>query len=251
MSEKGSRGRRSLADVDSNLACGWFNCEALTPAATPVRLLAARQGRRNTAEGRLDEPARSAGMPFVLGDSILCYEGRVELTLIYEGSLPPKGRGVGEHKARLREAFHPQVKAQVEPRLGRSKSAISTLFEGHVFVSPAHREFRTAAELHVVMLTPPSARSAGDADNRLKTLIDGLTRPANPQQMHNFVPSDPDGTYCLLDDDALVRRISLDARTSYRGGSASQETLVIVTAKIVLGENVDMSSPTGNMFLVL
>jgi hypothetical protein len=175
----------------------------------------------------------------------------MELTLIYEGPLPPKGRGVSQVKAQLRDTFHLQIKAQVGQRLGQDRSSIVTRFEGHDFVSPAHRRFRTAAELHVLMLTPRSERTAGDADNRLKTLIDGLTRPANPQQMKDFVPPDSEGTFCLLDDDALVRRVTLDTRTSYRGGAASNDALVIVTAKLVLGENADMSSPSGNMFLVL
>jgi len=104
----------------------------------------------------------------------------MELTLIYEGSLPPKGRGISPVKARLRDIFHPQIKAQVAQRLGKDRTNIVTRFEGHDFFSPAHRKFRTAAELHVLMLTPRSDRPAGDADNRLKTLIDGLTRPANP-----------------------------------------------------------------------
>lgn len=148
-------------------------------------------------------------------------------------------------------AFHPQIKAQVEPRLGNGRASIVTQFEGHPFLSPAHRGFRTAAELHVLMLTPRSDKRAGDADNRLKTLIDGLTRPANTQQMRDFVPADSGGTFRLLDDDALVRRVTLDSRTSYRSAESSNDALVIVTARLVLGENADMTSPTGNMFLVL
>jgi hypothetical protein len=143
----------------------------------------------------------------------------------------PEGESVSEVKARLRDAFHPQIKVQIGPRLGKGRANIITRFQGHNFLCPVHREFRTAAELHVLMLTPPSNRSAGDVDNPLKTLIDGLTRPANTQQMKEFVPKNSDGTYCLLDDDALVRRITLDARTSYRRNGPSNHALVVVTAK--------------------
>jgi len=182
---------------------------------------------------------------------VVCYHLRVELTLIYEGPLPPKGRGVSPVKAALREAFHPQIKAQVEPRLGKSRGSIATSIMGQTFFSPAHPRLRTAAELHVLMLTPVSDRRPGDADNRLKTLVDGLTRPANAQQMVNFVPPDPKGTFCLLDDDARVTRITLDTRNAYGRPGTSKEVLVVITAKLVLGADADMSSPTGNMFLVL
>jgi hypothetical protein len=197
------------------------------------------------------DTTRDAPVPDVLADMAVCYQLRVELTLIYEGPLPPKGRGISPVKATLREAFHPQIKTQVEPRLGKNRRNIMTSFMGQQFFSPAHPGLRTAAELHVLMLTPVVDRRPGDVDNRLKTLVDGLTRPANPQQMSNFTPPDPAGTFCLLDDDARVTRITLDTRNSYRPPRASKEVLVVVTAKIVLGADADMSSPTGNLFLVL
>jgi hypothetical protein len=119
-------------------------------------------------------------------------------------------------------------------------------------VAPAHTALRTAAELDVLLLTPASSRNVGDVDNRLKTLIDGLTRPANAGQMQHFVPpADGGPTYCLMDDDQLVKRLTVDARRWFEAGIPLDEALVVVTASIVLGDNADMSSPTGNIFLVL
>lgn len=92
----------------------------------------------------------------------------------------------------------------------------------------------------------------GDVDNRLKTLIDGLTRPANPQQMQGFIPqSDGGPTYCLMNNDQLVKRLTVDARRWFEPNVPPNEALVIITANIVLGDNADLSSPTGNLLLVL
>jgi hypothetical protein len=89
-------------------------------------------------------------------------------------------------------------------------------------------------------------------DNRLKTLIDGLTRPVNSQQMQHFIPPTDGGpTYCLMDSDELVKRLTIDARPWFESGMPQNEALVVLTATIVLGDNADMSSPTGNIFLVL
>lgn len=176
----------------------------------------------------------------------------MELTLIYRGPLPPKTRGVSPIKAQLRSAFHPQIKSQVEPRLSREgRDTVTSVVQGHIFITPVHPEFRTAVDLHILLLTSASSHRAGDLDNRLKTLIDGLTRPANTQQMKDFVPGDPDGTFCLLDDDHLVKRLSVDARTSYEPTDDASGALVVVTAKIVLNDSADMTSPTGTIFLVL
>jgi hypothetical protein len=102
------------------------------------------------------------------------------------------------------------------------------------------------------MFVPQRATTAGDVDNRLKTLVDGLTRPANPRQLKGHVPLDAtQPTYCLMDDDGLVRRLSVDARPWFDSTASTNEALVIVTATIVLGSNADLSSPTATCFLVL
>jgi hypothetical protein len=176
----------------------------------------------------------------------------VKLTLTYRGRLPATQRGVSEAKAELRNVFHPQIAAQVSRRLGNAIANATTTLEGQAFVSPCHRDLRTAAELDVLLMTPESARNVGDVDNRLKTLIDGLTRPANTQQMQGFMPpSDGGPTYCLMDDDQLVKRLAVDARPWFEPGVPLDKALVVVTATIVLGDNADMSSPTENIFLVL
>jgi hypothetical protein len=52
----------------------------------------------------------------------------------------------------------------------------------------------------------------GDIDNRIKTLIDGLTMPGVPNQFGNNVPqAGEDPFYCLLEDDRLISHIDAEA----------------------------------------
>lgn len=186
-----------------------------------------------------------------MGESPGAIHAAVKLTLTYRGRLPSTQRGVSATKAKLRRAFHPQVKEQVAHMLAGSDEHVTSHVEGHKFISPAHALFRTAVELDVLLLTRPGRR-IGDTDNRTKTLIDGLTRPANRQQMQGFeAPEDGGPTYCLLDDDALINRMTIDNRHWFDPAAGVDDALVVVTAQIVLGKNVDMSAPTGNMFVVL
>lgn len=176
----------------------------------------------------------------------------MKLTLTYQGSLPPKQRGVSPIKADLRRAFHPQIREQVARLLDNaSRPHMTTEVGGHEFISPSHPAFRTGVELDILLLTPPGNK-IGDVDNRLKTLIDGLTRPANPGQLQGF--SEPDGggpTFCLMDDDRLVERIGLDSRRWHVPQADPSAALVIVTATLVLSDSADNSSPVANIFWVV
>ena len=178
----------------------------------------------------------------------------MKLTLTYSGPLPPKkSRGISPVKAGLRAAFHHQLKPQLEAFLQPTAwEHASTIFGGHRFVSPAHRGLHTAIELDVLILTPPQERSVGDADNRLKTLVDGLTRPANSQQMLDFAePNDGGPTYCLLDDDNLVQGITLDSRKWHEPKARPGDAFVVITARIVLSDSADLSAPMVSLFLLV
>ena len=92
----------------------------------------------------------------------------------------------------------------------------------------------------------------GDIDNRLKTLIDGFTRPQSAEQMKEFTePQDGGPTYCLMDDDSLLNRVTVDSRHWFDPRVSEGHALIIATATIVLGRNVDLEAPVGSMFLVL
>ena len=67
----------------------------------------------------------------------------------------------------------------------------------------------------------------------------------------SFPPDGAQPTYCLIDDDRLVQRLSVDARPGFDSTASVDEALVIVTAAIVLGSNASLKAPVATMFLVL
>lgn len=176
----------------------------------------------------------------------------MKLTLTYRGPLPPKQRGVSAVKADLRRAFHPQIKAQVGRLLSeQTEESLRTTVGEFEFVSPAHPTLRTDVELDVLLLSPHKPKS-GDVDNRLKTLVDGLTRPANPQQFQGFsAPAGGGPTFCLLDDDNRVQRLSLDSRVWHDPSAAANDALVVVTAKVVLSQTADLKNPMATLWFLV
>ena len=176
----------------------------------------------------------------------------MRLTLTCRGSLPPTQKGMSSVKADLRRAFHRQIKSQVGRLLtDKSQPYMTTFMGGHEFISPAHKGFWTAVELDVPILTRNLIRP-GDVDNRLKTLIDGLTRSANPQQLQSFSsPAEGGATFCLLDDDRLVDRVAVDTRVWHEPGLATNEALVVATAKLVLHQEATMNTPMHTLFFLV
>lgn len=147
---------------------------------------------------------------------------------------------------------------------------------GQSYMCPVSRALRTAVELDVLLLTPSDAVKAGDPDNRIKTLIDGLTVPQNPQMAAALEPPEPgEVTYCLMDDDSRVSRLTWESRPWFANGAyegdaypkppaapgtpteidtklAASGALVIVTARIVFGHDASTeNSAPSSMLLVL
>jgi hypothetical protein len=176
----------------------------------------------------------------------------MKLTLTYQGPLPAKQRGVSAVKADLRRAFHPQIQAQASRLIDdTNRPLLIRKVDQYSFISPASKAIGIAVELDILLLSPPNLR-LGDSDNRLKTVIDGLTCPANVQQLQNFMEPDAGGpTFCLMEDDSLVQRIGLDSRQWHGTQPGNVDSLVIVTATLVLSQHVDLKSSTASIFFVL
>ncbi|BCA58000.1 hypothetical protein HMP06_0769 [Sphingomonas sp. HMP6] len=60
-----------------------------------------------------------------------------------------------------------------------------------------------------------SVLRAGDIDNRLKTLLDGLSMPQSEAQLGSKISPGPDEKpfFCLLEDDSLVVKVSVETDT--------------------------------------
>jgi hypothetical protein len=89
---------------------------------------------------------------------------------------------------------------------------------GYRFVPLVREELSLLCSLRILFLrrdVPGSLISAGDLDNRIKTLIDALRRPLNENELRgNETPAaDEDPFYCLLEDDKLVSHLEVETDT--------------------------------------
>lgn len=85
---------------------------------------------------------------------------------------------------------------------------------GYRFVPLVREEFSLFCSLDILFLRrdfPAGVVSAGDLDNRIKTLIDALRKPQNANELRgNETPADgEDPFFCLLEDDDLVTGLSV------------------------------------------
>jgi hypothetical protein len=84
---------------------------------------------------------------------------------------------------------------------------------------------------------PGSVFSAGDIDNRLKTLFDGLLIPKEANQLGSYsspgVGEDP--FFCLLEDDSLITSVAVETDTLLAPTSNPpdpSDARVIVTVRV-------------------
>lgn len=150
----------------------------------------------------------------------------MNFTLYYRGRLKSNGRAKDKHQ--LREEFHPQLKTlwSQEPLSHFTsfydrpnlKNSITRQIGRFMFVPLVCQAFFLVARVHVTFLRPEPPGSivtqGGDIDNRLKTLLDSLKIPSEP----NALPSDaiPDSRekffFCLLEDDNLITELSVNTK---------------------------------------
>lgn len=152
--------------------------------------------------------------------------------LTYQGSLPPSQRTVSPLKAKLRRDFHPQIKERMDEHYpdGPDGQSHRKTVDGVEYLYVVDSKLSLGAELDILLLTPSHLNRPGDVDNRVKTLIDGLTcpRPGVESQSGLDEPQ-----WCLLEDDSLVVRYSLDSRPWLGRPRDSKDTLVIVNVNLV------------------
>jgi hypothetical protein len=195
----------------------------------------------------------------------------VEFRLTYQGLLLAESQKASAqnaratHKQEIRKWFHPQLrrfweihpylkKARTVPASGsgvtpfgtpRTDYTVPKLADrfsrfGYKFVPLVIREMDLLCSIDVLFLRsdpPGSVFSAGDIDNRLKTLFDGLIVPREPSQVgqHTEPTTDEDPFYCLLEDDSLITKVSVETDTLLSPISSPPnpaDARVIVTVRI-------------------
>lgn len=169
----------------------------------------------------------------------------MRFSLYYRGPLASNGRP--EQKQQIREAFHPQIRALFNQaplnHLSRtflaehsSENPLSLRFDvrGNPFACLVSDRIKVVAELSVMLLRPdPPGKllaAGGDLDNRLKTLMDALTLPTASNQLPpNYAPTgDQQPLFCLLEDDSLVTRLSIETRQWLDPQAASRSEAVVI-----------------------
>lgn len=89
-------------------------------------------------------------------------------------------------------------------------------FSNYKFVPLITKELCVLCEIDIILLRPGDAGnlySAGDIDNRLKTLLDSLAMPQHLNQLgdNEYPAEDERPFFCLLEDDSLISKVSVEA----------------------------------------
>jgi len=172
----------------------------------------------------------------------------MEFRLIYEGPLHGQGAR-SSHKWEIRRALHPQLARlwsehplrdvagtllAFPPRPGKASVIVEK--GGLRFAPLVTPRLNLYAELSVLLFRqqPRGAiiTDGGDIDNRLKTLLDGLRVPRGANEGRTtHAPDDPEPFFCLLEDDSLVSRVSVESEQLLRSAQPD-EVLAIISVHV-------------------
>ncbi len=152
----------------------------------------------------------------------------MEFRLVYEGPLLAQGAKAA-HKWDIRRVLHPQLErlwkekplVAAAPRLldgslPRPADSIIVEKDGLRFAPLVSQRLNLYAEVSVLLLRQQQQGAlfseGGDIDNRLKTLLDALRLPrgANEGRGSGDRNDDPPLFYCLMEDDALITKVSVE-----------------------------------------
>jgi hypothetical protein len=174
----------------------------------------------------------------------------MEFRLVYEGLLPAQGAR-SEHKWSIRRALHPQLVElwRQHPALQQQgqkwltfpplpgQTSVVVERSGVLFAPLVTSRLNLFAEVSVLLFRPQPRGAVlsegGDVDNRLKTLIDGLRLPHAKQEIRDEATGGnlPSPFYCLLEDDSLVTKASLESEQMLRPGKPD-EVLAIISVNV-------------------
>jgi hypothetical protein len=151
----------------------------------------------------------------------------------------------------IRQHFHAQLRdlwtrpplsgyrRLLDPRSEVGDLSLITEFNGFEFASLIADHVGLVAELDIMLLWSAAPGSiittGGDIDNRLKTLLDALKVPSVPKDLPSGVRPQPDERpfFCLLRDDRLITRLSVETDRLLEPGLPSSDAVVIVKVRTV------------------
>lgn len=164
----------------------------------------------------------------------------MELCLHYYGKLKSQDNSAGKH--RIRQQLHAQVQsickseqfanmfdADIKGTRSSAEQQMYVDFSGKRYWYLIAAHLATVVDLKITLLLPHDERrivqNGGDIDNRIKTLFDALRTPSVASE----IPTNDDfnyaenGMFCLLQDDRLINRISVQ---TYRDHAPSEPDYV-------------------------
>lgn len=169
----------------------------------------------------------------------------MEFRLVYEGPLLAQGAKAA-HKWDIRRALHPQLArlwqsqplAHAAPRLldtspRRGSDSVIVERDGLLFAPLITQRLELHAEIEVLLMRQQAQgvlfSEGGDIDNRLKTLLDGLRLPRGPNEGRGDGTGggDPEPFFCLMEDDALITRVSIETAQLLRPAPADHVLAII------------------------
>lgn len=186
----------------------------------------------------------------------------VEFTLYYRGPLKANRKPPEKHQ--LRQHFHKQLSVlwKQEPLCGVAdpllKSTddlkpgefnIVTEVGAYSFAPLVCSRLRLVAGISITLLRPEPpgtiVTQAGDIDNRLKTLLDALKMPSEAELPSRASPEpDEKPFFCLLEDDSLITKLSVDTDRLLDPAAAASEVVLLLrveTSKLVtIFKNLDL-----------
>ncbi len=165
-------------------------------------------------------------------------EDGMDFRLTYEGPLRAasnSGSKRPKEKHEIRKVFHKQLKRlwKIHPYLKEAQLSdrrrpppeprvplvehLAHQYErmGYNFVPLVTEELRLICGLDILFIrnSVPGeiVNSAGDLDNRIKTLLDALRMPTNQMELGGYTPNDDETPFfCLLSDDKLITHLSIE-----------------------------------------
>lgn len=192
----------------------------------------------------------------------------MKFKLVYDGPLPPQERAGADVKQSIRAHLHPQLRRlwHEHPALKRytpdspvslDADQVGLIADNYVcgpykFVPLLRLRNGLACrlDLQVLLRSEPhhqifAGNQRGDLDNRLKTLIDGLRMPRQPNQMGNLLPnSDQQPMYCLMEDDQSVFELSVKTDrllADPHPGQVHRDVLAIIGVHITTTEGHELA----------
>jgi hypothetical protein len=179
--------------------------------------------------------------------------------LVYSGRLKAsqtKSKDIG-HIHSVRSAFHPQLKllwSQDPLReykqywLAESPRADFCTHLSEVrcnkFASVIHSANYLLAHLDILFLRPAPPGdlfdNSGDIDNRIKTLLDALRVPKENEIPKTWKTSEEEKPFhCLLEDDRLISRFSVDTDRLLLKENHQQDALIIITVSLAASKGTN------------